>query len=56
MVVDEKEELVFNVYTLKQMESTAIKRTVHKKIFRIHSQYDYLYLIISFYFYLIHQI
>nr|CAH0107614.1 unnamed protein product [Daphnia galeata] len=40
-VVDEKEELVFNVYTLKPMESTAIKRTVFKKNFRIHSQYDY---------------
>ncbi len=40
-VVDDKEELFFNVYTVEPMESSAIKRTVYKKNLKIHSQYDY---------------
>ncbi|XP_046447718.1 chymotrypsin B-like isoform X1 [Daphnia pulex] len=40
-VVDDKEELFFNVYTIEPMDPSAIRRTVYKRNYRIHSQYDY---------------
>ncbi|EFX71489.1 hypothetical protein DAPPUDRAFT_111683 [Daphnia pulex] len=40
-VVDDKEQLFFNVYTVEPMDPSAIRRTVYKRNFRIHSQYDY---------------